>query len=112
MKLKSGVLLNLKGKSVTRKCVEGMMRVAILFEELGIQGIRACITSVMDGRHMKGSKHYDGNAFDLRTWADEFGTQLSRSEKAYLAHRLQEVLGCDWDVVIESDHIHCEYDPK
>lgn len=112
MKFKKGVLLERNGKTVTRKCVEGMMRVAVLLDEMGIQDNRACITSVMDGRHMEGSKHYEGNAFDLRTWADSYGTQLSRSEKAYLAHRLEEVLGCDWDVVIESTHIHCEYDPK
>lgn len=105
-------MLHNDGKTASRKCVEGMMQVAVLFDELGIQGLRACITSVMDGKHMVGSKHYEGNAFDLRTWADEYGTQASRSEKAYLAYRLQEVLGCDWDIVIESTHIHCEYDPK
>ena len=68
-------------------------------------GVEAVITSGRDGKHMTGSKHYEGKAFDLRTWhvIEELGKRL----RAYL--------GKYYDVVVESDHIHIELerdDPK
>lgn len=63
------------------------------------------ITSANDGKHMKGSKHYSGEALDLRIW------NLMGDEAAVTAE-LQKELGPDYDVVLEKDHIHLEYDPK
>lgn len=62
------------------------------------------VTSVLDGRHMVGSKHYEGNAFDLRTWI------YSDSEVSVFVRELQRALGVDYDVIKEVDHIHVEYD--
>jgi len=62
------------------------------------------ITSCVDGTHMKGSRHYVGLAIDLRTWTLETPDECIRVMK--------EHLGEDFDVILESDHIHMEYDPK
>ncbi len=61
------------------------------------------VTSLMDGNHMRGSLHYVGLAGDLRLPGS--GIQELRDE---LAIRL----GPDYDVVVESEHIHVEFQPK
>jgi hypothetical protein len=70
------------------------------------------VTSVCDGRHKKGSLHYKGLAFDVRTWANGEGEQLGVDDKEIMAKDYREVLGPDFDVVVESTHIHIEYQPK
>ena len=112
MKFKHNVSLSYSGNKVTQKCIEGMMKAAIVYREVGISDDRAVITSVCDGRHRQGSKHYTGDAFDLRTWSDNKGTQMTDHFKEYLAKNLRAELGTDYDVVVESTHIHVEYDPK
>ena len=65
------------------------------------------VTSANDGRHSKNSLHYKGKAVDIRIWAlkkDEDKTQAIRE--------LKLALGSDYDIVLEPDHIHIEYDPK
>ncbi len=65
------------------------------------------ITSISDGQHSRKSKHWLGNAFDVRT--RELPEAASIDGVAYL---LRQALPEDYDVVVESDHIHVEYDPK
>ena len=65
------------------------------------------ITSVNDSKHMEGSKHYSGSAFDCRTTSA--GINQTQAQKIVTA--MKERLGADFDVVLEDDHIHCEYDP-
>ena len=60
------------------------------------------ITSGKDGIHKQGSLHYEGKAVDLRIW------NIWDS----LIARLKKELGPDFDVVLEKDHIHLEWDPK
>jgi len=69
------------------------------------------ITSANDGRHKRSSAHYRGMAVDLRTF-DKDGEQLPPDERSRLADLISDLLGEDFDVVPESDHIHVEYDPK
>jgi len=71
------------------------------------------VTSIADGNHKMGSKHYDGDAFDVRTWdyTKPLGTQLDMVEKLGIATELTARLGVNYDVVIESTHLHIEYDP-
>ncbi len=64
------------------------------------------ITSLLDGKHMKGSFHYKGLAVDLRT------RHLSKTDRALAAARIRLALGPEYDVVLEKTHIHLEYDPK
>lgn len=66
---------------------------------------RMVITSLNDGKHMQGSKHYEGKAMDLRIWGLESKLEQVKKE-------LQDALGKDFDVVLEGDHFHIEYDPK
>lgn len=64
------------------------------------------VTSGRDGKHQKGSKHYTDEALDLRRF------HLEADELAPIVEALQRTLGKDFDVVIEGDHVHIEYDKK
>lgn len=64
------------------------------------------ITAIFDGKHMTGSKHYNGNAFDMRKWI------FTPSQLNQFLTDLRANLGPDYDVVEEETHIHIEYDPK
>lgn len=67
-------------------------------------GLEAVITSGTDGEHMPGSLHYKGRAIDLRLPPINYVAQVMK--------KLKDVLGKDFDVVLEKDHIHVEHDPK
>ena len=62
------------------------------------------ITSLTDGRHGIGSLHHAGDAVDLR-----LPMPVTRDQ---IVSQLRNALGANYDVVLESDHIHVEYDPK
>src|SRR3990167_7878975 len=62
------------------------------------------ITSCRDGVHKDGSLHYKGEAFDFRTW------YWRKEEVGKLVLDLMRELGSDYDVVLERDHCHVEYD--
>lgn len=64
------------------------------------------ITSGTDGSHMVGSKHYSGEALDVR-----ISNFPNKEAVATFARLLRLRLGGDYDVVIEADHLHIEYDP-
>ena len=61
------------------------------------------VTSLLDGEHMRASLHYVGAAGDLRL--PEQGVDI-------LVRDLKMALGENYDVVLESSHIHIEYQPK
>lgn len=64
------------------------------------------ITSVNDGEHSPKSLHRFGYAFDCRIWV------LTEAKRVMAAQRIAKALGDDFDVVLESDHLHIEYDPQ
>ena len=66
------------------------------------------ITSANDSRHMTNSKHYSNEAFDIRIRNLVEGHAAARTWAAKMQHEL----GDDYDIVLESDHIHAEFDPK
>jgi hypothetical protein len=78
----------------------GISIIASIFAE---QKEDLVITSVMDGKHMAGSRHYAGQAVDIR---------LVSVSEAFLPAKLKAALGPDFDVVPESDHLHIEYDKR
>lgn len=72
-------------------------------------------TSANDGKHMEGSKHYSDEALDIRIWqmvTKEYPDARDAPLVKQAARRLQIKLGEDYDVVVEKDHIHVEYDPE
>lgn len=78
---------------------------ARLWESLGQTLV---ITCARDGMHSPGSWHYYGYAVDLRTFYFE-------DNGKYAAIRLKQILVAYspyYDVILESTHIHVEYDPK
>ncbi len=64
------------------------------------------ITACIEGKHSTGSLHYSGAAIDVRT------RDMPSAEVEKLAARIRECLGGDFDVVIETDHLHLEHHPK
>ncbi len=64
------------------------------------------ITSARGDKHGAGSYHPLGLAIDVRTRGLSADTILT------LVDDLRAALGTDYDVVLESDHIHIEYQPK
>lgn len=68
--------------------------------------VPAVITSGMEGKHKVGSKHYKGHAFDFRT------KHIVWNQAVAVAKLLREKLGPDFDVILERDHLHVEWDPK
>ena len=89
---KQGVIGNLQ-----QPARKGLGRVARLLKK---HGEDLFITSLRDGNHSPGSLHYDGLAFDMHY------------PHSVTVQHIKAVLGPGWDVVLEPDHIHCEYDPK
>lgn len=66
-------------------------------------GTRFVVTSTYEGNHGAGSLHYCDDAFDserVKEGAREFQSKV------------KERLSKDYDVVLEGDHLHIEYDPK
>lgn len=71
-----------------------------------ITGKEIVITSILDGNHKDGSKHYTGDAFDQRKHI------YTPQQQKELLKELRAELGPDYDVVEEATHFHIEYDPK
>jgi hypothetical protein len=69
------------------------------------------ITSVNDNIHSVASLHNSGNAVDLRI-RDPYTGILYFSDPAYVVEEMQVKLNSDFDVILEKDHIHLEYQPK
>lgn len=65
------------------------------------------ITSVLDGKHMKGSKHYRGLAIDVR-----INDKPKDHIHCFFTTLTYDSNLKDYDIVLEKDHIHIEYDPK
>lgn len=64
------------------------------------------ITSVVEGMHGVNSLHSKGYACDIRT-RDYAGLNA----RGY-AIELRDALTDEYDIVVEADHIHVEFDPK
>jgi hypothetical protein len=64
------------------------------------------VTSLLDGQHSTTSLHYAGAAADLRT------NNLDSTQIGNAAQELKARLGLHYDVLIEPDHIHLEFQPR
>ena len=95
MRFKEGVIW----ENMHPQVINNMAGVEAVHQKMGVEAI---VTSGRDGKHKTGSLHYEGKAFDLRTY--------HVIEK--LAANLRLYLGKEWDVIVEKDHIHIELDEK
>lgn len=68
------------------------------------------VTCGSDGRHHRGSLHYLGQAVDLRTYNLPGGYRGQGAQEA--TEELQDRLGDEYDVVLEFNHVHIEFQPK
>ena len=82
------------------------LQIAEKVYEKRTRSVEMVVTSVIDGRHSHGSLHYVGAAVDLRT-RDIDGQTIND-----IVADLMERLNNDYDVILESNHIHIEYQPK
>jgi len=69
-------------------------------------GDELVVTSLTDSKHGNGSLHPSGYGGDLRT------RNFPKNMVEAVAQDLRERLTDEYDVVVESDHIHIEFDPK
>ena len=58
------------------------------------------------GTHGVGSLHYVFLACDFRTY------MVPVERRSYLISKIKEILGDEYDVILEKDHIHIEFQPK
>lgn len=104
IKFKKGVEI----RELTSEMLNVIDKVITVWKVEG-HGVTPVITSAFDiapGR-AENTKHYTHQALDFRT------RNLRHPMGAkHLAEGLSRVLGKDYDVVLEEDHIHVEYDPK
>ena len=97
LKVKKGVRI----KGIETEALLALLTAQTVYAE---KGEEAVVTSVTDGMHMAGSLHHSGHAFDLRT-------RHLDAETATTIHREIERRLPEYDAVLESDHLHIEYDP-
>lgn len=97
-------------KDLKPQTVLAMVVVENAFRQLGKDCL---ITSVNDGGHMTGSKHYSGLAFDFRTKS----LPDLETKQALIANIKLALPDFEYDVILEfpgvyNEHGHCEYDPN
>lgn len=61
------------------------------------------VTSTFEGNHSAGSLHYGDLAIDFR---------LPDNNREQIVDKIRKHLRPDYDVIMEFDHLHIEYDPK
>jgi hypothetical protein len=64
------------------------------------------ITACVNGKHSVGSLHYAGGAIDVRT------RDIPPADVQKMLASIKSCLGGDFDVLLEVDHIHIEFQPK
>ena len=88
------------------------IRPEILFAVVAVErayaeaGFDTMVTSCLEGQHSSGSFHYAGAAADLRT------NQVPTDRLQPLVEKIRVALGGDFDVILEADHLHIEFQPK
>jgi len=86
---------------------ETVLAIQVAHEVYELYNADLVVTSVIEGSHSRGSLHYTGQAVDLRLhdW-------LTVQQHEEVADEIRKCLTDDYDVVLESNHIHIEYQPK
>jgi len=69
-------------------------------------GKELVITSAVEGKHSRTSRHYTGHALDLRT------RDFSPDDIPKVQKMLEEFLGDDFYLEFEGNHFHVQFSPK
>jgi len=96
MLIKAGVDISRLNREIRRQ----LPVMAQACEELTMSELN--ITSTYEGDHGEGSLHYCNDAVDIRR----------PPAPDSVVKRLKRALPKDFDIVLENNHIHIEYDPK
>lgn len=101
--------MRLKDDSVELKALSVPMLFALVVADQVYRehGYDCVVTSANDAHHSETSLHYAGEAVDLRTRMIE-----SEDEQKQIRDQIKGKLNIDFDVVLESDHIHLEHQPR
>ena len=99
MKLKKGV----KVQGIRPELMIAIIVADTVYTENGHELV---LTSVCEGKHSSTSLHHSGGAFDART------RYFTSDVQTVVRNKIKERLGVDYDVVLESDHLHVEYQPR
>lgn len=100
MKLKSD---NVQLQNLAPQMVLALWMCQEVYNEYDVELV---VTSANDSTHSSTSLHYMGCAADLRTNTLDAGVRQEARNK------IKAKLNRDFDVILESDHIHLEYQPK
>ena len=93
------------GVRITGMRPEILLAAVAAMEVYKAAGHDLTITACVDGKHTTGSLHYAGAAVDLRS------RDLHPEDVQKVIARLKACLGDDFDVVLEVDHLHVEFQP-
>jgi len=96
MLIKAGVDISRLNREIRRS----LPRVEAIYDEYLEDFV---ITSTFEGNHGAGSLHYSNDAYDVG---------LPKRNTQEIFNVVKEDLGNSYDVILEGDHIHIEYDPK
>lgn len=99
MRLKQGASL----VGVQWQMFDAAVQIEPIFKDAGVELV---ITSGSDGKHGVKTLHAKGLALDFRT------RDLAPTVRLVVADRVRQQLKPAYDVVLEGDHLHVEYDPK
>jgi len=95
MLLKAGVDISRLKREIRRSLPIAAAVLASFGEEL-------TVTETYGGVHGEGSLHYSDDAYDLRRPLEN---------ATIIVSQFMAAMGTAFDVVLESNHIHVEYDP-
>lgn len=87
---------------------EALLALIVTDQVMEKHGIKRCVlTSAADGEHSENSYHYGGDAIDIRDWYFD-----SDEQKEVVVAEIRARLTKEYDVVVESTHIHIEFDRR
>ena len=95
-----------KGVSILGLKPEIILGFVIIKSAFNRHGYVCRLTSGVDGKHMNHSHHKKGLAIDIGIRG------VPRDELEKIINECYECLGDEFQLIVEGNHIHCEFDPK